>query len=161
MNAEPTFIMWLDPGAVTGWAAYDLELDVFTSGQCSLDELRQRYEALVPSYGHRMAVGWELFINTSGGARSSTPGPSNEAIGVTRSIAEKHGIRILKPQPSSARNLGSPAFLRRLGWYKPGKGHANDASQHLLAYLIRQRPMHDPIREKLFPGYQPRGTLAP
>lgn len=153
MSTEPTFIVWLDPGATTGYASIDLESNVFTSRQYDLDGLREQLYALVPTVGRRMAIGWEMFISTSGGAKTSTPGPSNEAIGVARSLAQQCGIQVLKPQPSAARNLGSPAFLRRLNWYKPGNPHANDASQHLLAHLLKMRPMPDAVRGKLFPGY--------
>lgn len=159
--SEPTFIVWTDPGQTTGAAWYDMELSVFGSGQYDLDDLRRKLTALRGIFGDRMALGWELYISTSGGARTGTPTPSNKAIGMMQSLADEQGIVLLKPQPSSARNLGSVTFLRRLGWYKPGKGHANDAAQHLLAHLIRQRPMHEPIREKLFPGYVGRGTVAP
>lgn len=153
MSTELTFIVWLDPGATTGCAAIDLETMVFSSGQYDLDGLREHLYTLIPTVGRRMAIGWEMFIGTSGGAKTSTPGPSNEVIGMVRSLAQQCGIEILKSQPSSARSLGSPAFLRRMGWHKPGKGHANDASQHLLAHLLKMRPMPDAIRGKLFPGY--------
>lgn len=158
--AEPTFIVWLDPGADTGLACYDMELDTGIFEEHDLVGLRKRLDQLIPLFGHRMAVGWEMFLNV-GGPRSSTPGPSNEVIGMTRVLAEEHGIELLKPVPSSARKLGSVVFLKRLGWYRPGKGHANDAAQHLLAYLIHKRPVNNPVREKLFPGYGSRGTLAP
>lgn len=162
MTAEPTFIVWLDPGLVTGMACYDLEEENFLSWQYELVDLRRRFEVLIPAFGHRMAVGWEMFLNV-GGPRSSTPGPSNQAIGLVRTLVEESGtnVSLLKPQPSSARALGQTVFLKRLGWHKPNQGHANDAAQHLLAYLLKQRPMPSSIRAKLFPGYEGRGTVAP
>lgn len=158
---ERTFVVWLDPGLTTGVAHYDFTNHSFISGQMELVELRSYFtEALIPAYGDRMVIGWEMFLNTSGGARTSDPGPSNQAIGLVRSLAGEHGIPLLKPQPSSARKLGSVVLLRRLGWYRAGQGHANDAAQHLLADLLKRSPMPHEIRTKLFPGYTPRGTLT-
>lgn len=159
--SDRTFVVWLDPGKVTGVACYDLEDAWFHSTQKELADLRLYFsEALLPAYGDVMTIGWEMFINTSGGARTGDPSFSNEAIGLVRSLAQEHGIPLLKPQPSSARKLGNPVMLRRLGWYKPGKGHANDAAQHLLADLLKRHPMPHAIRAKLFPGYTGRGNLA-
>ena len=40
--------------------------------------------------------------------------------------------------------------LRRLGWYKPGKGHANDAARHLLLWFAKHRtPEGDAILRRL------------
>lgn len=158
---ERTFVVWLDPGLTTGVAHYDLTDGIFNSRQFDLLTLRDYFtEALIPAFGDRMAVGWEMFLNTSGGSRTSDAGPSNQTIGVVRSLAGEHGIPLLKPQPSSARKLGSVVLLRRLGWYRAGQGHANDAAQHLLADLLKRSPMPHEIRTKLFPGYTPRGTLT-
>lgn len=158
---ERTFVVWLDPGKVTGVAHYDLTDASFISGQMEVDDLRLYFtEALIPAFGDRLTIGWEMFLNTSGGSRTSDPAYSNAVIGVVRSIATEYGIPLLKPQPSSARKLGSAVMLRRLGWYRAGQGHANDAAQHLLADLLKRSPMPHEIRTKLFPGYTPRGTLT-
>jgi hypothetical protein len=157
-----TFIVWLDPGQTTGLASYDLETSTFMSWQYDHDDLERRFvQDLFPLYADRMVIGYEKYIVTSGGPRTSTPKHAIEATTIVWLLAAGADVPVLKPQPSSARKLGSTVMLRRLGWYKPGKVHANDASQHLLSHLLKMRPMPRAIREKLFPGYNPGATIAP
>lgn len=160
--SDKTFIVWLDPGQTTGLASYDLVTGNFVSWQYSHEDLEHRFvQDLFPLYRDRMVIGYERYIVTSGGLKTSTPRHAIEAITIVRLLAAGADVPVLKPQPSSARKLGSPVMLRRLGWYKPGKVHANDASQHLLSHLLKMRPMPSAIREKLFPGYKPGVTIAP
>lgn len=161
VNDKP-FIVWLDPGLTTGMATYDLENPkTFMSWQYDGPDLEARLRYLFSEHGERMVIGWERFIVTSGGVRTSTPRHAIDAITRVRLMALGADVPVLKPQPSSARKLGSPVMLRRLGWYKPGKVHANDASQHLLSHLLRMKPMPSEIRKKLFPGYGTGATIAP
>jgi hypothetical protein len=155
VSNDCTFIVWADPGLLTGLAWYDLEADRFGSGQYAPNELVRKVDSIYQVAGSRMAIGYEMFINTSGGARTSSPQHSHKAIAQLAEVASQYRIPLLKPQPSSARKLGNVVYLRRLGWYKPGRGHANDASQHLLAYLLKQKPVPAKVRAKLFPGYVP------
>jgi hypothetical protein len=158
---DRTLRVWLDPGLITGLATYDLDEKTFMSWQYELADLEARLTFLFTHHKDRVVLGWERFIVTSGGPRTSTPKHALEAIAVSRSLAEAHDVPVLKPQPSSARKLGSPVMLTRLGWRKPGKVHANDAAQHLLSDLLRTKPMPVEIRQKLFPGYGPGVTIAP
>lgn len=160
MNEAHAFIVWADPGLLTGLAWYDMDTGDFQSGQYGPEDLRRKLQELVKLHGLRMIVGYERF-NTVGGPKTSTPEHSHRAIQILDGFAQEYVIPMAKPQPSSARNLGSVVFLRRLGWYKPARGHANDAAQHLLADLMKRRPMPSPIREKLFPGYKPSATIGP
>lgn len=157
---DRTFVTWIDPGLLSGAAWYDLENDVFNSWQYDNRDLRKKLDQLADEVGHRMAIGYEKFIHTSGGPRTSSPEHAHRAIQVVEDFARERNVPLLKSQPSSARMLGQVVYLRRLGWYRPGKGHANDAAQHVLAECLRRKPMPPVIREKLFPRYTARDTLA-
>ena len=75
-------------------------------------------------------------------------------IAKVETLCNEREIPILKGQPSSARNLQSTVvFLRRLDWYRPGLGHANDAACHLFRHLIRMHPIPEKIRTRLPAGY--------
>jgi hypothetical protein len=150
--SERTFIVWADPGLLTGLAWYDIELDGFNSGQYDPDDLRRKLRDLEKVWGPRMTLGYERF-NVTGGPRNSSPEHAHKAIRSIEDFCQDYKIPLLTPQPSSARNLGSVTFLRRLGWYRAGRGHANDAAQHLLADLLKRKPMPTTLRAKLFPGY--------
>jgi len=161
LSEDPTVTVWADPGLMTGLAGYDLTTGLFWSGQYGPEELRRKLDELGKEYPGRIAIGYERFIVTSGGARGSTPEHAHRAIQIIDSFASQYVVPTLKPQPSSARKLGQTVYLRRLGWYKPARGHANDAAQHLLADLLKRRPMPPGIRGKLFPGYNPGATISP
>lgn len=149
--SEALFV-WLDPGETTGVAWYDLDADRFGSGQYASDELLPHLEALMDTYGNRVAIGWELYVQTP-----RSPGTASFSLGEiarVRALCADRGVRVLKPQPSSARNLRSTVvFLRRLGWYRPGLGHANDAACHLFRHMIRMHPVPEKIRTRLPVGY--------
>lgn len=143
---EP-YVIWIDPGLMTGVASFDLAHPAFDSWQAEPDEVvRTLHERLAVADG-RMQIGWEMYLST-GGPQHGTPKHSNEIIGRLKDFALIHGVELLKPQPSSARKLGSVVFLRRLGWYKPGQVHANDAASHALAYLMRERLLPDHLFKK-------------
>lgn len=161
VNDDRTFIVWADPGLLTGLAWFDLSTGDFQSGQYGPEDLRRKLDGLPDTVKKRMIFGYERFIVTSGGPRASTPEHALRAIQVIDGFAKQEIIPLAKAQPSSARNLGSTVYLRRLGWYKPGRGHANDAAQHLLADLLKRRPMPQQIRSKLFPGYNAGVNIAP
>lgn len=161
MSSREDIIVWADPGLTTGLASYDMVIKSFSSGQYDRPGLLVRLAELDRQAGDRMMwLGWEDYLH-SGGPQHGASEYSDEVIGALKDFASKKFVRTLKPQPSSARKLGSKVFLRRLGWYKPGKVHANDAAQHLLAFTLEMRPIPDEIRTTLFPGYDPGVTIQP
>lgn len=150
--SDPSFIVWLDPGKTTGAAWYDIDADLFGSGQYDGHELPEVLASLIAAHRERIAIGWELYIQTS--RSKGTAKYSLGEIAKVRAMCEEEHIPILKGQPSSARNLRSTVtFLRRLGWYAAGKEHANDAAAHLFRHLIKQRPIPENIRKRLPAGY--------
>ena len=158
MSERQNVICWLDPGSTTGLAWWDPESDRFFSGQYEVFQLHEALEDLSAKTTGRLSVGYEQYIVTP-----RSPGTSEYSQGVIGEVtrmARSGSFELLKPVPSSSRKIATPVFLKRLGWYKPGQGHANDASQHLLAYLMRQRPMPSHIKHKLFPGYNTDATIA-
>lgn len=158
MTDEPELVVWFDPGKTTGWASYAFATQTFRSGQVGdtdgvlaafLESLYSGNETF-PAEG--VTVGYEMYL-VVGGPRSGTSEYSEKAISVIEQTAERCGYTLLDPQPSSARKLGGPAMLRRMGWYRPGQRHANDAGMHCLSNLMKMKPMPYAVRKKLFPGY--------
>lgn len=156
---ESDVVVWADPGLITGLAQWDQERKVFTSWQYEDTDLVERLRMLAHLHGERLVVGYESYL-VAGGPRSGTPKYSLQVIGQINELATEGLFRLAQPVPSSSRKLGSVAWLRRLGWYKPGKRHANDAAMHLLAYLLKQKPMDRHIRDHLFPGYKTGATIT-
>lgn len=148
---DASFVVWLDPGKITGLAWYDIDADRFGSAQYDESELLDVLDALISAHPG-IAVGWEMYLQTprSQGDASYSLGE----IAKVRRLCATRFVTMLKPQPSSTRNLQSTVvFLRRLGWYRPGLGHANDAACHLFRHLIRRHPIPEKIRTRLPSGY--------
>lgn len=152
--SEPDVIAWFDPGRTTGAAVYDIAADSFRSWQSTNAELPGDLDHLHDRYGERLAVGWELYIQTPRPRPGSKAEHSVKAITTIAKVCDDFGIPVIKGQPSSARLARSTVvFLRRLGWYQPGQEHANDASCHLFRHLIRMTPVPQKVRAGLPLGY--------
>ncbi len=132
----PAMTIWIDPGKTTGWAYINEHLN-FHSGQDEFMPLGQQLELSCSIHGSNLWIGWENFLITPKTANLLGGEFALEVIGMTRYIAQKYECTILPSMPSSSRELGSLQKLRRLGWYNPGKGHANDSASHLLTYLLK------------------------
>lgn len=139
---ETDLVVWLDPGLTTGMAWWDPRVEIFGSWQYEKGDLLKRIEYLVQTHEGQVGIGCEHYIIA--GRSPGNPKPSLEVIGAVEAGAGEGRYCLLPPMPSAARKLGSAVLLRRLGWYKPGKDHANDAAMHLLAYLFREKrlPRH-------------------
>jgi hypothetical protein len=137
-------VLWLDPGSTTGWArAWDG--GGFESGEAWF----QRAGEIVRAHcraSRNARVGWEQFNITPATYRLKGSSDAIEVIGAARWVAGDMNAVILPPAQRAARMTVTPAVLRRLGWYRPGLGHANDAARHLLAWMIRSGNAPDGVQ---------------
>jgi hypothetical protein len=145
----PELVIWLDPGLHTGWATL-LHGVHFDSGEGILPEIGELLEDHARIYQQRMALGWEQFIITPGGGRSSTAGPAIETIGTARWLGYKHECQMLPPVPSAMRTCVSVPTLKKLGWHCPGMDHANQAARHLAAWMLREDLFTPQYKRELF-----------
>lgn len=137
--ALPPIVVWLDPGKITGVAAYTTQLnggqffaheyDFYTTGRALEDVCCRNRDG-------SLWLGWETF-KIFPGTPAADAHHAIEMIGVARFTAMHHGVRILTPADPDQRKVGSPAKLKALGWWKPGMKDAQSAAQHLLAYMMR------------------------
>ena len=68
-------------------------------------------------------------------------------IGTIRYLAWANGAEFHFQTPAEAKSFATNDKLRKLGWYKGGAGHADDASRHLLTFLAKNN--YRPILERL------------
>lgn len=136
-SEDPSVVMWFDPGLTTGWAYLENDRE-FNSDQAPFEDIGSQLTTWAETLGPRLWVGWELYNVTQGGGKAGTPKYSLETIGMLKWICHAHDVTVLKAVPSSNRKLGDELKLKRLGWRKPGKVHANDAAMHLLAWHLRE-----------------------
>lgn len=165
--------VWLDPGKLTGIAAWYHDREEFTSVQADFKGTGEWLELLAaytpaatpPSYRFindlyypacnitepsEICIGWEQYVVTPGNTRHGTAYYSLEVIGMARWIATKHDLTILQPQMSAMMAIATDERLKLLGWYKAGKPHANDAARHLLRYCIKEDALPEHLKQKIF-----------
>lgn len=148
--ADQTTI-WIDPGESTGWALWTSD-GTFASGQDAAYYVENELYQLLMAAAPRVEVGWEQYV-IIGGSRLRHDGSALRVIGFLEWVTRYAGCRLLKPVPSSARNLGQDgAKLQSLGWHVPGRRDANAAAAHLLAYLLREGLLPQHLLRKLVDG---------
>lgn len=135
-------VLALDPGLTTGWAAlYNPGADdeMFASG-----EVRGAL-ALVDSVLRLFGTGWEWEVvieryiitpNTLTKTRQYEP---LEIIGAVRWLCHDRDRPFAMQSPAEAKAFSTDTKLKRVGWYRRGLGHANDAARHLLLYTATHR----------------------
>jgi hypothetical protein len=146
---QPAVVVWLDPGATTGWARWDVYAAEFRSGEDNFTGTGQLMNLWL-SYDETW-LGWEAFTIRPGSSRMKQDGSSWRVIGMLEWLAFRHRATVIKPQNPDARTLGLKN-LKRVGWHAPGKDHANDAAAHLLSFLIRYHVTPLSFRDLLASG---------
>lgn len=127
----------LDPGKTTGFVTYDRELDEYIPYELNFkDTCAKLMTAPAASLEGGLLLAAEGFIITPQTAKNTQAPWSLELIGVTRMVSEVYLQRpLIIQQPSAAKRFSTDTRLKRMGWYRPGKGHANDGGRHLLLLL--------------------------
>ncbi len=128
-------IVALDPGKETGWARLSVGYDTFASGQLPwYDALYFIHETL--KQGFKPIIVCEDFIYTRETLKKSRQVWSTEGIGVLRFLTHQYECEFILQTPSAAKSFATNTKLKKIGWYKPGKDHANDAARHLMVYAV-------------------------
>lgn len=89
----------------------------------------------------RTTIACERYTITSRTAKLTRQPHALEFIGALRSLASDYpSVTFLLQSKSDAIKLGNDGLLRKLGWYTPGAGHANDAARQVLLALAGRHP---------------------
>jgi len=141
--SDPRCCLWLDPGGTTGFSMVSLTPSgyLFSASQVRGTELAaEQVNAVLESHDTgTVHVGWERYLVASGGGKAGDPVPALEVIGAVKWLCHHYGAVVLPAVPASSRLVASVPLLKELGWYTPGRMHANDATRHLVAWLLRER----------------------
>jgi hypothetical protein len=136
----PDTILALDPGQTTGWALWTFgndpeKLGMPQSGQEDFTGTMRLMNNVITTYPGAQIVA-EMFIIGPNTVKKSQAPWSLEVIGCARWAALSTGRELKLQQASSAKRFSADWRLKQLSWYRPGKGHANDALRHLLLYMV-------------------------
>lgn len=138
MSDRPTIIA-VDPGLTTGWAV------LYPDGEFRSGETKGPYAFLKTVYGllRDRAFDWHLVVEkytiTPETIKKSRQTDALEIIGALKFFAAYYDAGWSMQMPSEAKAFASDGKLRRIGWFRQGLGHANDASRHLMCYAVRNK----------------------
>lgn len=142
-------IITIDPGVTTGYgsgavfAHGEIECEFGQNSDqldfCAWLDAELREERETEGQTAPIVVVCEEFRITQATLRKSRQTASLELIGVARWLADKWDAQFVLQAPADAKRLGTDARLKALGWWTPGKDHANDAARHMLLYAVRNR----------------------
>jgi hypothetical protein len=148
---RPRHLWVADPGKMSGLVTLDTETNEFSPFELGFDDMCRTLMSAVDIHHTRggLLLISESFIITQQTGKNTQAPWSLELIGVMRMISQIYlGRSLVLQQPASAKRFSSDDRLRRLGWYTPKKGHANDAARHLLLLmatrgLLPQEVLHE------------------
>jgi hypothetical protein len=150
MTEDRHIIMAVDPGLATGWAILEVGEDYFNSGITEgglLGFVSWVTNALAaPHTSFEVVV--EKFTIMQSTAKKSRQMDALYLNGFLEGYCFLLGIPFTRHMVSNVKKFAPDAKLKKLGWYRPGAGHDNDAARHLLAY-ISKKPFGQPTMEKL------------
>lgn len=132
-------ILGVDPGKMTGWAAFDtLAAEGPHSGQLDREEF---VDFIVPRLEHptqpRLMIACERFT-ISGGTVTKGRTDENwsiEQIGILRHWARRFGHEFTLQSAGDAKKFATNDKLKLVGWHRPRRDHENDALRHTLLRL--------------------------
>jgi len=139
--------IWLDPGGTTGIATWDYDKVAFGSHQSDWQMTGTYIEKIAAWLGPELEIGYESYTITPG-SHVKHDGSALLIIGMVRWLAYRHGATLLQSQQPSARKLGL-LHLRKLGWYRAGTQHANDAAAHAAVYLMKTNQLPAELKERI------------
>lgn len=157
-------VISIDPGGTTGWVLHEvpdekatLPLEV-SGGQIGPDDHHAELDALLDDNDPDIVVCEDFQYRLIKHKGASMPGinlVSKEYIGVVKLWVQQypdlHQPQLVMRLPAQAVGKQENIFwtdekLKRLGVYTAGEPHRNDATRHLLAYLLDVAKRRDYVR---------------
>lgn len=120
----------IDPGKTTGVAMWEED----GTGFYQYDNWLQVPSSMWVRHADILIV--EKFTITPSTAKKS---PQYDALYLIGALLYKYLDKVRFQKPSEAKSFSTDPKLKRVGFWTPGQGHANDAARHLLLYLVKNR----------------------
>lgn len=140
-STDHPLLMAFDPGKTVGWSMTDLpDRSWFGSGQTDITGVADIVNTVLQCLTQKARTASVMIIEQFNVAArpvgsSRTVVITAESIGVLRYLAERYGASVELKLPVT-RTIVTPQHLKGLGWYRPGNDHANQATRHLVAWLL-------------------------
>ena len=149
-------IVALDPGGTTGVSSIEFDERTHEMREVMLMQLgphehHTEIEDVIKDATIVVCEGFEYRNNS----RSGLVLVSKEYIGVAKAYCANHDIRYEEQTAAQAKGFISDKALKLLGLYSSDAKHANDATRHLLYFIINGHAVSEsirmPILERMFP----------
>lgn len=135
-SAPPPYLMWLDPGGMTGFA-WQFE-GIFGAHEQPWIEACRQLEVACESWGDRLHLGYERFTIRPNTHKLSVQPEAYEFPGVIKFLARKHRCVLLPPAQAHTPSAIDKEELEALGWWTPGLNDAQSAACHMKNWLRRE-----------------------
>lgn len=145
--APPPILLAIDPGGMTGFAW--LFNSIFGAHEVAWNEACRQLEVTCQEWGPKLHILYERFTILPSTHKLSPQPEAYEFPGVIKYLAHRNRCVLLTPAQPSERLAATPDMLKALGWWTPGLDDAQSASQHLLAWLMREKCVPSDLARKL------------
>lgn len=144
-------ILAVDPGKATGWATLEPGMNfAFNSGEVEGGALG--FGSWVASALNTDHVLWEVVCEKfTVGEMTKGKTKQYDALylnGFLEVYCHLLGVQFTRHLVSNVKKFAPNSKLKKLGWYRGGAGHADDAARHMLAY-ISKLPWAQPLMGEL------------
>lgn len=136
-------IVGVDPGGTTGLSWWDeatqrLEATAQQSAQHAVSTLWAWLEEHAPQLSVEVAC--ERFQIGPRTLQASRQYDALHVAGAVRFKCGQLGVPYCEYPPATSKRLATNERLQLLRLYRPGQGHANDATRQVIAHLVSTRP---------------------
>lgn len=152
-------VIALDPGGTTGWCTYENQEIVNPDGETEVYDERWVHGHLGPEEHHGQLYDFlgmqhsqqETYVVCESfefrqKARTGLVLVSLEYIGVTKLFVRERRLQLKMQTAAMGKGFVTDEKLRKMGLYQPGWKHANDATRHLVYYLVNSHKRMDLIK---------------
>ena len=132
-------VIGVDPGGTCGIAVYNVR--GFSSFQAPGADALALIERLVERsvVFSCVIIGCQRYVMSTGPKTQQSQ--ALRTVGALQELERtRTDVRLELQNSADAASAGGPAVLRRLGWWKPGHEHANDAAAHAALTMLRHFP---------------------
>lgn len=135
-------ILGVDPGQTTGlawWDEHSQRLEA-TAQQPAQHAVVTLWRWLEEHVGEAVEVACERFQIGPRTLQASRQYDALHVAGAVRFKCGQLGVPYVEYPPATSKRLAHDDRLHLLGLWKPGQGHANDASRQVVTHLASTRP---------------------
>lgn len=136
----------IDPGKMTGVALWNA--GEVTAEERTPVEAVSIVEELARHYRQNLVVAYETYVFLD--STKTRQYDATEVIGCLKYLAWRESFRLVAQTPAEAKNLGTTARLKALGWWDARAGESDDdqtsALRHLLLCRVKTLHDHDLVR---------------